>query len=51
MRDIDAKSGMEEKTLKVDPTLWLIPLIMSGIGILMVTSTTSQLSFEISGTP
>lgn len=37
--------------MKVDPLLWLIPLIMSGIGILMVTSTTSPLSFEISGTP
>jgi cell division protein FtsW len=51
MRDVNAKSGVEEKTSKVDPTLWLIPLIMSGIGILMVTSTTSPISFEISGTP
>ncbi|MDR1885259.1 MAG: putative lipid II flippase FtsW [Synergistaceae bacterium] len=36
---------------RVDPLLWLIPLILSSIGILMVTSTTSPTSFEISGTP
>lgn len=39
------------KTFKVDPLLWLIPVVMSGLGILMVTSTTSPISFEISGTP
>ncbi|MDR3254788.1 MAG: putative lipid II flippase FtsW [Synergistaceae bacterium] len=39
------------QALKVDSLLWLIPLILSGIGLLMVTSTTSPLSFEISGTP
>jgi cell division protein FtsW len=44
--------SMEQGTpLKVDAILWLIPLVLSGIGILMVTSTTSPLSFEISGTP
>jgi cell division protein FtsW len=37
--------------LRVDPLLWLIPLILSGLGILMVTSTTSPTSFEASGTP
>ena len=42
---------LEQKYQTVDPLLWLIPLVMSGIGILMVTSTTSPVSFEISGTP
>jgi cell division protein FtsW len=40
-----------KKVQKVDPVLWLIPLVLSGIGILMVTSTTSPMSFETSGTP
>ncbi|MDR3332684.1 MAG: putative lipid II flippase FtsW [Synergistaceae bacterium] len=36
---------------KIDPLIWLIPLILSCVGILMVTSTTSPASFEQSGTP
>lgn len=42
---------VEQKMPRMDPLIWLIPLVMSGIGILMVTSTTSPVSFEISGTP
>lgn len=38
-------------TRRVDPIIWLVPLILSGMGILMVTSTTSPGSFELSGTP
>lgn len=44
-------SAAEGRTRKVDPLIWLIPLVMSGIGILMITSTTSPASFEVSGTP
>jgi cell division protein FtsW len=36
---------------KVDIWLWLIPLILSGIGILMVTTTTSNLIYDVSGSP
>lgn len=42
---------LEHKMPAMDPLIWLIPLVMSGIGILMVTSTTSPVSFEVSGTP
>jgi cell division protein FtsW len=47
------ESTLKEKNniFKIDPLLWLIPLIMSGIGILMVTSTTSRASYELYGTP
>lgn len=34
-----------------DPMLWMIPLILSSIGILMITSTTSPQSFASVGTP
>lgn len=44
-------AAAEQKKIAMDPIIWLIPLVMSGIGILMVTSTTSPVSFEISGTP
>ena len=44
MRDIDLAP-------RVDPLIWLIPLVLSSIGILMVTSTTSPESFEMTGTP
>lgn len=40
----------DEKRI-VDPSLWLIPLLLSGIGIVMITSATSPLSFADSGTP
>ncbi|MDR1508804.1 MAG: putative lipid II flippase FtsW [Synergistaceae bacterium] len=36
---------------KVDIWLWLIPLILSGLGILMVTTTTSNLIYNVSGSP
>ena len=42
---------IESGRLKVDPMLWLVPLMLSGIGLLMVTSTTSPASFQLSGTP
>jgi len=37
--------------LKLNPFIWIIPLILSGIGILMITSTTSPNSFMYTGTP
>jgi cell division protein FtsW len=52
MRNSDAVlESRDRDAVKVDSVLWLIPLVLSGIGILMVTSTTSPMSFEISGTP
>jgi cell division protein FtsW len=36
---------------KIDLWLWLIPLILSGLGILMVTSTTSNFIYSASGSP
>ena len=35
----------------VNPFLWVIPLVLSGIGILMITSTTSPTSFIADGNP
>lgn len=52
MRTVRAETTEEPRaTRRVDPAIWLIPLILSGVGILMVTSTTSPGSFELSGTP
>ena len=44
---------LEETIVKyrVNPFLWVVPLILSGIGILMITSTTSPNSFILTGTP
>ncbi|MCE5202520.1 MAG: putative lipid II flippase FtsW [Synergistaceae bacterium] len=39
------------KLFRINPLLWVIPLILSGIGILMITSTTSPNSFIYTGTP
>lgn len=36
---------------KVNPFIWVVPLALSGIGILMITSTTSPTSFQYTGTP
>jgi cell division protein FtsW len=36
---------------KTDIWLWLIPLILSGLGILMVTTTTSNMVYDVSGSP
>ncbi len=49
-RTIEVGGGAAARP-RVDPLLWLIPLILSCIGILMVTSTTSPMSFDLSGTP
>lgn len=46
--------GPEEPTesrYRANPFIWVIPLILSGIGILMITSTTSPNSFVLTGTP
>ncbi|MDR0765118.1 MAG: putative lipid II flippase FtsW [Synergistaceae bacterium] len=40
-----------EISIRADVWLWLIPLIMSGVGILMVTSTTSGIMYDASGSP
>jgi cell division protein FtsW len=40
-----------DKQARVDVLLWLIPLILSGLGILMVTTTTSNLIYDLSGSP
>jgi cell division protein FtsW len=47
----DAPRAAKGGTKRVDPLLWLIPLVLSCLGILMVTSTTSPGSFEVAGTP
>jgi cell division protein FtsW len=47
----DAGLGAREAPGKIDPLLWLIPLGLSIIGILMVTSTTSNFIYDSSGTP
>ena len=49
-------NGMAEirenkKKFRINPFIWVIPLILSGIGILMITSTTSPNSFTHTGTP
>ncbi len=40
-----------ERRYRANPFIWVIPLILSGIGILMITSTTSPNSFVFTGTP
>ncbi len=48
------RNGAEEPTerrYRANPFIWVIPLILSGIGILMITSTTSPNSFVLTGTP
>ena len=46
-----AHSISSDESVRTDLWLWLIPLILSGLGILMVTSTTSSFVFDISGSP
>ncbi|MDR1651445.1 MAG: putative lipid II flippase FtsW [Synergistaceae bacterium] len=41
----------EEPVGKTDIWLWVIPLSLSGLGILMVISTTSNFAYDVSGTP
>ncbi len=43
--------GSPDNRYKANPFIWVIPLILSGIGILMITSTTSPTSFLYTGTP
>ena len=40
-----------EPRYRANPFIWVIPLILSGVGILMITSTTSPNSFVLTGTP
>ncbi len=47
----DADVTNKSKKVRINPFIWLIPLILSGIGILMITSTTSPTSFLYTGTP
>lgn len=44
-------TAIRKKYFKVNPFLWVIPLVLSGVGILMITSTTSPASFKYTGTP
>ena len=50
MAEMDVRREAAEK-YHVNPFLWVIPLVLSGIGILMITSTTSPNSFILTGTP
>jgi cell division protein FtsW len=49
--EVNAPYAAEGGGKRVDPLIWLIPLVLSCLGILMVTSTTSPSSFEAVGTP
>lgn len=40
-----------ETRYRANPFIWVIPLVLSGIGVLMITSTTSPNSFVLTGTP
>ncbi|MDR3077106.1 MAG: FtsW/RodA/SpoVE family cell cycle protein [Synergistaceae bacterium] len=51
MTRYDAAYLEADEPVKMDLWLWLIPLILSGLGILMVTSTTSNFVYDVSGTP
>ena len=46
-----SEAESKERGYKANPFIWVIPLILSGIGILMITSTTSPTSFIYTGTP
>ena len=49
--DKDAWASKQDRRVRINPFIWVIPLILSGIGILMITSTTSPTSFLYTGTP
>ena len=51
MRHDKANSTSPDEPARTDLWLWLIPMILSGLGILMVTSTTSSFVYDISGSP
>ena len=42
---------VSDESVRMDLWLWLIPLILSGLGIIMVTSTTSSFVYDVSGSP
>ena len=42
---------MDKSRFKINPVLWGVPLVLSGIGILLIVSTTGPSSFSINGTP
>ena len=46
-----SEAESKERGYKANPFIWVVPLILSGIGILMITSTTSPTSFIYTGTP
>ncbi|MDR1580324.1 MAG: putative lipid II flippase FtsW [Synergistaceae bacterium] len=50
-RFVEYDRGSGEINIRADISLWLIPLILSGIGILMVTSATSYITYDESGSP
>jgi len=42
---------MTKSKFLVNPMLWAVPLVLSGIGILLIVSTTGPTSFGVHGTP
>ncbi len=42
---------MSDHRFRINPVLWGVPLILSGVGILLIVSTTGPASFTVSGTP
>ena len=50
-RSVEYDNGSGETNTGTDIWLWLIPLILSGVGILMVTSATSNDVYDKSGSP
>lgn len=47
----DAKIRPTSNNFRMTPFLWVVPFVLTGIGILMITSTTSTTSFASTGTP
>jgi cell division protein FtsW len=50
-RFVEYNHGNGEINIRTDIWLWLIPLILSGLGILMVTSATSNTMYGATGSP
>ncbi len=42
---------MAKSSFRINPVLWCVPLVLSGIGILLIVSTTGPSAFSVSGTP
>ena len=51
MTRYETTHSISDEPVRMDLWLWLIPLILSGLGILMVTSTTSSFVYDVSGSP